>query len=97
MKWLFLLFLIGVAVVLISARYRRQIQTGIYLFKMFKGMRRTGGAQERQIQNRANSKDVQLVRCARCGTWTPQSNALNLRGKTFYCSANCMETAVKAV
>lgn len=95
MKWLILLFLIAAACALIATRYRRQIQTGIYLWRMFRKMRQTGGAENKQFENKANSKDVPLVRCARCGTWTPQTSALNLRGKTFYCSANCMENAVK--
>ncbi len=97
MKWLILLFLIAVAVVLIGARYRRQIQTGIYLWRMFRKMRQTGRSEEKQVGSKENSKDVPLVRCARCGSWTPQTKALNLRGKTFYCSANCMETAIKVV
>ena len=95
MKWLVLLVLVFVAVVLVAARYRRQIQTGIYLWRMFRKMRQTGRTEEKQVESKENSKDVQLVRCARCGAWTPETKALNLRGKTFYCSANCMETAVK--
>lgn len=95
MKWLVILFLISVFVVLISTRYRRQIQTGIYVWRMFRQMRQTGNVQEKQVESGANSKDVRLVRCARCGTWTPQANALNLGGRTFYCSAKCVETAVK--
>lgn len=95
MKWLILLFLIAAAVVLIAARYRRQIQTGIYLYRMFRKMRQTGRSEEKQIESRENSKAVPLVRCARCGTWTPQTEALSLGGKVFYCSADCVENAVK--
>lgn len=98
MKLLILLFLIFAVAVLIATRYRRQIQTGIYLWRMFRKMRQTTGrAEEKQIDDNQNSKDVPLVRCARCGTWTPHTQALSLRGKTFYCSAACMETAVKVV
>ncbi len=97
MKWLIILVLISVAVVLIAARYRRQIQTGIYLWRMFRKMRQMGKTEEKQIVEKQNPKDVQLVRCAKCGIWIPQTKALNLRSKTFYCSANCMETAVKVV
>lgn len=96
MKWLIILLLIVAAFVLVAVRYRRQIQTGIYLWRMFRKMR--GGmknSSEKQVQSSVNANDAQLVRCARCGTWTPQSEALNLRGKVFYCSSNCMENAVK--
>jgi len=95
MKWLFLLFLIGIVLVLIAIRYRRQIQTGIYLFRMFRKMRQMGKSDEKQIVEKEKPKETQLVRCAKCGTWIPQSKAFNLRSNTFYCSANCMETAVK--
>lgn len=92
-----LLALLAVAGVLIAARYRRQIQTGIYLWRMFGKMRQMNKTDEKQIPQKENSQNVPLVRCARCGTWTPQNKALNLRSKVFYCSANCMENAVKVV
>lgn len=96
MKWLIILFLLFVLFAFIAARYRRQIQMGIYVFKMFRKMRQMNKPAEKQIDKPAISNDVQLIRCAKCGTWIPQSNALNLRNsKTFYCSANCMERAVK--
>lgn len=95
MKWLILLFIIAVAVVLIGVRYRRQLQTGIYLWRMFRKLRQAGTAEKKQVETKANIKDSPLVRCARCGTWTAQANALGLRNRVFYCSAACMENAVK--
>ncbi|MDQ6786988.1 MAG: hypothetical protein M3033_09295 [Acidobacteriota bacterium] len=96
MKWLILLLLIGVAGVFFATRYRRQIQTAIYLWRMFRKMRQLSKSGEKQIEEKGNSKDVPLVRCAKCGTWISQTKALNLRSKAFYCSAVCMENAVKA-
>ncbi len=100
MKWLILLLLIVFAFALVAIRYRRQIQTGIYVWRMFRKMRQTGNtdkksAGERQINESVNSDNIPLVRCAKCGKWIPQTKALNLRSKNFYCSYNCMETAVK--
>lgn len=95
MKWLILLLLVAVAGILIAVRYRRQIQTGIYLYRMFRKMRQTGKGAEKQINRKETTSEVPLVRCARCGKWTPQTKALNLRSKTFYCSSNCLESAVK--
>jgi Sec-independent protein translocase protein TatA len=94
MKWLILLLLIVIAVVWIAARYRRQIQTAIYLLQMFRKMRGADKGTEKQIRNIENSKNVPLVRCAKCGTWIPQTKALNLRSKAVYCSTVCMENAV---
>lgn len=96
MKWLIILSLIFVVWMFVAVRYRRQIQTAIYVWKMFKKMRRASKPAEREIEKKENSVEVSLVKCAKCGAWTPQTNALNLRSKTFYCSANCMENAVVA-
>jgi len=101
MKWLILLGLLSMVVVFVGARYRRQIQTGIYLWRMFRKMRQTGKtvgsstAGEKRINESGNAKNVPLVRCAKCGKWIPQTAALNLRSKTFFCSSNCLENAVK--
>jgi len=98
MKWLFLLGLLAILVIFIVARYRRHIQMGIYMFKMFRKMRQMSKPEtsEKQIENTAHSSDVQLVRCTKCGSWIPQNTALKLSKNTFYCSSKCLETAVKA-
>ncbi len=95
MKWLILLFLFLALAALIVVRYRRQIQTGLYVWRMFRKMRQVGKTESRQVETKNTEQDVQLVRCAKCGTWIPKSKALNLRSKNFYCSTNCIETAVK--
>ncbi len=94
-KILFILLIFIVVAGMIALRYRRQIQNAIYVWQMFKKMRGVNNPQEKQIEKTENTKNVQLVRCAKCGTWTPQKNALNLRSRAFYCSTNCMENAVK--
>lgn len=95
MKWLFILLILTAVAAIVAARYRRQIQTGIYLWRMFRKMRQMGGQTEKQITKKENNNDAALVRCAKCSKWIPQTKALNLRSKIFYCSSNCMENAVK--
>ena len=95
MKWLIILGLLFAVCVLIAVRYRKQIQTAIFMWKMFRKMRQAGKPVEKQIDKQENLSEVALVKCAKCGTWTSKKNALNLRSKIFYCSANCMESAVK--
>ena len=98
MKWLILLVLLAILSIFIVVRFRRQIQTAIYVLKMFRKMRqmsRSSGEPEKQIEN-TNSGDVQLVRCTKCGSWIPQNTAMKLSKNTFYCSSKCLETAVKA-
>ena len=96
MKWFFVLILLAVLVIFLVARFRRHIQTAIYVFKMFRKMRQMSkpAKQEKQIEN-ASPSDVQLVRCAKCGSWIPQNTAMKLSKNTFYCSSKCLENAVK--
>ncbi|HXH69718.1 MAG TPA: hypothetical protein VNI60_05150 [Pyrinomonadaceae bacterium] len=95
MKWLLffgLLFILGMIIVV---RYRRQIQTGIYVWQTFRKMRQANKPAKSQIEKQKNIGDVALVKCAKCGTWMPQTNAFNPRSRAYYCSAICMESAVK--
>ena len=96
MKWLIILGLISLVILLISLRYRRQIQMGLQLLRMFRQMKKMGKPpEEKKIETAKNSKDVALVRCERCGKWIPQDAAMKLRAKSVYCSSTCMEKAVK--
>ena len=94
MKWIILLILFLILAAVIIIRFRRQINIGIEIFKMFRQLRNQTRPQEKKLDKKTENESVPLVRCARCGIWTPQSSALNLRSKTFYCSTNCMERAV---
>lgn len=97
MKWLIILGLLAVLVIFIVVKFRRHIQSGIYLLKMLRKMRQMSQPpkKEKQIETPANQDDVQLVRCTKCGSWIPQNTALKLSKNTFYCSSKCLEAAVK--
>lgn len=96
MKWIVLLLLFAILIVIIAARYRRQIVSGIEIYKMFRQVRQQmKPLDEKQIKQTNSKKDVQLVCCAKCGKWVNESNALNLRSKIIYCSTKCMEQAVR--
>ena len=100
MKWLVLLLLLLILVAFVAFRYRRQLQTGWQMYLMFKKLRQatkpSSAQSEKQIKQKSADKGAPLIRCERCGGWVPQTDALNLRrSKTFYCSAKCMERAVK--
>lgn len=94
-KWLFLFGLLISLIALFALRYRRQIQTGLHFWRMFRQFKRAAKQPEKEFENRGADKNEPLVRCARCGKWISQTNALNLRSKTIYCSANCMEKAAR--
>ncbi len=94
MKWLIILVLFLILIAVIAVRFRLQITAAIQIFKMLRQLKNQARPPERKIEKKSGDESVPLVRCARCGTWTPQTSALKLRSKTVYCSANCMEKAV---
>ena len=93
-EWLVVLLVILVLLALVIIRYRRQITMGVQILKMFQQMRSAGKPKEVKKARRENLKDVQLVRCDRCGKWISPESALKLRANT-YCSSACMEKAAK--
>ena len=95
MKWLILFGLLVILIAIIASRYRQQIKMAIYVWRMFRKMRRESKGEEKQIEKQESIKEAALVRCAKCGTWIPQSRALNLRSGSNYCSTVCLETTAK--
>jgi hypothetical protein len=94
MKWLILLALLILAFALIALRFRPQIQAALQIWRMFRQIKQANQPIGKQIPKREKLANEALVRCANCGKWIPQSNALNLRKQTFYCSSNCVEKAI---
>lgn len=95
MKWLFIFFLLLLIFALVALRYRRQVQTARQMWRIFRQVRQAAKPPEKITERRVPEKSKRLVRCAKCGKWLAPSEALNLRSKTFYCSANCMERAAR--
>jgi len=98
MKWLIILGLLAILAIFIAVKFRRHIQSGIYIFKMFRQMRRMSrqaDGREKQIDNAGGTSDVQLVRCTKCASWIPQNTALKLSKNTFYCSSKCLEQTIE--
>ncbi len=95
MKWLIILFLLFVLFAIIAVRYRRQIQTAMYMYKMFRKMRQVSKGNERRIETKQNPANIPLVRCAGCGNWVAETEILKMGNKISYCSANCIEKAVR--
>lgn len=93
-EWIIVLAVILLIVVFTAVRYRRQITMGIQILQMFRKMRAMGKPAEKPAKQKESLKDVQLVRCDRCGKWIEPASALKLKANT-YCSTNCMERAAK--
>jgi Sec-independent protein translocase protein TatA len=93
-KFLVITFLIIVLFGLVALRFRKQIQTALYVLKMFRQMRKVNQPEPENVIEKTEKADGQLVRCVRCGTWVPETKAMSLGPKMFYCSTNCIESAV---
>jgi len=95
-KFLVIIFLVLVFSGLVLLRFRKQIQTAMYVLRMFRQMRRANQqpTTEKTIEKQEKPAGGKLIRCARCGTWIPETSAMKLGAKTYYCSANCIESAV---
>ena len=95
MKFLVILFILLMVFVLLALRYRRQIQTGFQVWRMFRQVRQSSKQPVNTATKAKIEKSESLVRCARCGKWIAPSDAVKLRSNTTYCSTNCMEKAAR--
>ena len=95
MKWLFILTIFLILAAFLVVRYRRHIQTAVQVWRMFRQFKRVRTPETKEIKKPKIDQNAPLVRCAKCGKWIAQSEALYLRSKTFYCSTVCMEKAAR--
>ncbi len=94
MKLLIIFVLLLVVLALIAMRYRKQIQTGVYVWRMFRKMRQVNKPQEKRIETDENPAKATLIRCVGCGNWVAESNVLKMGNKISYCSSACIEKSV---
>ncbi len=94
MKWIILLLLAFVFIVLLTSRFRRQISAAIFVWKSLKDPE-SGKKQVRtKSTNFDNLSAVELVKCATCGSWTPERNSLLLNSMERFCSQKCLDESV---
>lgn len=96
MKWLIILLIIFIVLALVAIRYRRQIQTAIYMYRMMKKMREMSRPESKKIETKkTDAVNAALVRCVGCGNWVSETEVLKMGNKISYCSARCIEKNVK--
>ncbi|MEZ5346128.1 MAG: hypothetical protein R2681_11310 [Pyrinomonadaceae bacterium] len=93
MKWLIILALIAVVILMIVYRYRKHIQTALFMWRTFRQFRQAAKPQQKQVPKRDTSADTQLVRCPKCNKWTPQGEAVKLKSN-YFCSLACLEESM---
>ena len=89
---LVILAVFAVIFLLTAVRYRKQIAGMIRIWRTLQAARQQiKQGRESAVDERSTAAGP-LVNCAKCGTWVPESRAINLRGGVFYCSTACLET-----
>lgn len=96
-EFLFILGVIAVLLLFTAWHYRRQIRAAMEVWRSFRKMYAQVSGRGQNTANVPPKKDAgMLVRCSKCGTWTPEETAVRLAPNVFYCSTGCMERTVKA-
>ena len=94
-EFLVVLLVIAALLALTAFRYRNQI---LSVYRFWTAIRDIQKRKEpEQVAGSETGDDGPLVNCAKCGSWAPETRAIRLGTRTFYCSAACMEKAAKAV
>lgn len=88
MKWIILLFLLFLLVAVLSVKYRKQINAAIKFWNQIQQ-----SSEKKESPQINEIKQVSLIKCAVCGSWTPQSNSLKSGTNITYCSKNCLENS----
>jgi hypothetical protein len=87
----FVLLVIAVLLAFTAFRYRRQIAAVYKFWGVLKDARKN--IPQPQMNEHAESRTGPLVNCAKCGNWVPESAAIRLGTRVFYCSSSCVEKA----
>jgi hypothetical protein len=89
----FILLVIGVILALTAFRYRSQVGA---VYRFWKVLPLGKNSAEQRDRRTCRAVKGPLVNCAKCGTWVPESKAIKLGTRVFYCSAACVEKSASA-
>lgn len=93
---IFILIVVLLLFGLTAFRYRRQIAAARRIWQMLRGTEPAGNSPASQIPYQSANTAVPLVKCARCGTWTPLDRSIRLNQNLYYCSTDCLENKAAA-
>ncbi|MBX7054634.1 MAG: hypothetical protein K1X36_06735 [Pyrinomonadaceae bacterium] len=93
-EFVIILIVILILLGLTAYKYRRQIAMIIGFGKMLRDAR--ADIRRSASPRRIDHEPSELVCCTRCGTWVPQDRAIRFDAKTYYCSQDCVRSAMTA-
>ena len=96
MKLLIFLIIMGLVLTFLYWRLRPYIATARRMLGVVRDIRGMSAPERGVPVNRSPQSSEKLVRCKSCGTWTPASHAISLRGpNNNYCSHACLEQSAE--
>jgi hypothetical protein len=84
----FILLVIAAILALTAYRYRAHIGA---IYRIWTVLRSARVGRRDEMAEPAEAVKGPLVNCAKCGIWVPESKAIKLGTRVFYCSAACVE------
>jgi hypothetical protein len=91
-EFVVILFVIAVLLALTALRYRKQIAA---VYRFWDALKTAHNDRRGEINEPVEQESGPLVNCAKCGMWVPESKAIRLGTRNFYCSSACFERAAK--
>ncbi|HEY6805933.1 MAG TPA: hypothetical protein VI306_20300 [Pyrinomonadaceae bacterium] len=94
MKYVLIGIIIALVFVVVYSRLRPYL---LLIQKVLNSFNVSTSVNTSTASRQSRATENKLVRCAGCGTWIPETRALNLKsGQTVYCSADCLEKKSEA-
>lgn len=93
-EFVVILLVILILLGLTAYKYRRQIAMVIGFGKMLREAR--ANIKQASAPRQIDPEPSELVSCTRCGTWVPQDRAIRFDARTYYCSQDCVRSAMSA-
>lgn len=94
MKLFIIIGLLALFITLLYFRLRPYLKMARRMFGIARDVRHMSRSDPAQPLRSDTATSSKLLRCAACGTWTPDSRAVKLRSSTAtYCSHACMEAS----
>lgn len=93
-EFAFILVVVLILLAITAVRYRKQISGVIGFVRMIRDAADPSRGPKAINQPAATASAKELVHCAACGTWVPSDRAIRFDAKTYYCSKECVKTAM---
>ncbi|MEQ1642021.1 MAG: hypothetical protein ABL959_01090 [Pyrinomonadaceae bacterium] len=87
-EFIFILIVIVVLLALTAIRYRKTIAGILGVAKILKDAKEAASGTKAVSGEKPS---VQLVNCAQCGVWVPQTKAIKRGEGFYYCSETCKQ------